>query len=57
MPAGSSVGGGMSRADLADLDDRLRRLEHETRSASTERTFGDGLRMLERKGTRKPPSA
>ena len=55
-PAGA-MGGGMSRADLADLDDRLRRLEHETRSASTERTFGDGLRMLERKGTRKPPGA
>jgi hypothetical protein len=47
---------GMSKADFADLEDRLRRLEHETRSASTERTFGDGLRMLERKGTRgKPP--
>ena len=56
-PSSSPVGGGMSRADLADLEDRLRRLEHETRSASTERTFGDGLRMLERKGTRKPPGA
>ena len=56
-PAGVAIGGGMSRAELADLEDRLRRLEHETRSASTERTFGDGLRMLERKGTRKPPSA
>lgn len=55
---GGLVGGGMSRADLADLDDRLRKLEHETRSASTERTFGDGLRMLERKGTRgQPPKA
>jgi DNA repair exonuclease SbcCD ATPase subunit len=52
------VGSGPSRADLADLEDRLRRLEHETRSASTERSFGDGLRMLERKGTRgEPPSA
>lgn len=57
-PTVGAAGGGMSRADLADLDDRLRRLEHETRSASTERTFGDGLRMLERKGTRgKPPSS
>ena len=56
-PTGVAIGGGMSRAELADLEDRLRRLEHETRSASTERTFGDGLRMLERKGTGKPPSA
>jgi DNA repair exonuclease SbcCD ATPase subunit len=46
---------GMSKADLADLEDRLRRLEQETRSASTERSFGDGLRMLERKGTRGEP--
>jgi chromosome segregation ATPase len=46
---------GMSRADLADLEDRLRRLEQETRSASTERSFGDGLRMLERRGTRGTP--
>jgi hypothetical protein len=47
----------MSKSDFADLEDRLRRLEHETRSASTERSFGDGLRMLERKGTQgKPPS-
>jgi len=47
----------MSKADFADLEDRLRRLEQETRSAATERTFGDGLRMLERKGTRgKPPT-
>ncbi len=53
--ASGLLGPGMSAADLADLDDRLRRLEHETRSASTERTFGDGLRMLERKGTRGNP--
>lgn len=56
---GQVVGGasGLSRADLDDLEDRLRRLEHETRSASSERTFGDGLRHLERKGVRgNPPS-
>ncbi len=55
--AASPVGSGLNRADLADLEDRLRRLEHETRSASTERSFGDGLRMLERKGSRKPPAS
>jgi DNA repair exonuclease SbcCD ATPase subunit len=50
--AGASPGGvgaGMSRAELEDLDDRLRKLEHETRVASSERTFG-GLRG-------KPPNA
>jgi chromosome segregation ATPase len=61
IEAGASpggVGGGMTRAELEDLDDRLRRLEHETRVASTERTFGDGLRTLERRGLRgKPPNA
>jgi len=57
-PTAGVAGGAMSRADLTDLEDRLRKLEHETRSASTERSFGDGLRMLERKGTRgKPPDA
>ena len=56
MPTVAPVSG-MSKADFADLEDRLRRLEHETRSASTERSFGDGLRMLERKGTQgKPPT-
>jgi DNA repair exonuclease SbcCD ATPase subunit len=53
-----ATGSGMSRADLADLDDRLRRLEQETRAATTERSFGDGLRQLERRGLRgKPPNA
>jgi len=48
---------GLSRAELDELDDRLRRLERETRDAS-ERTFGDGLRTLERKGLRgTPPNA
>ena len=54
--AAGPAGGGMSRSDLDDLDDRLRRLEQETRVASTEGTFGDGLRTLERKGVRgRPP--
>lgn len=61
LEGGASPGapaGGMSKADLADLEDRLRRLEQETRAASTERTFGDGLRQLERRGLRgKPGSA
>jgi DNA repair exonuclease SbcCD ATPase subunit len=53
-----SSGSSMSRADLNDLEDRLRRLEQETRAASTERTFGDGLRQLERRGVRgQPPDA
>ena len=48
---------GLSRAELDELDERLRRLERETRDAS-ERTFGDGLRTLERKGLRgTPPNA
>jgi DNA repair exonuclease SbcCD ATPase subunit len=57
--AGGAAGGdtGLSRAELDELDERLRRLERETRDAS-ERTFGDGLRKLERKGLRgTPPSA
>jgi hypothetical protein len=49
---------GMSRAELADLEDRLRRLEQETRDATIERSFGDGLRTLERRGLRRnPPNA
>ncbi|MGH3132816.1 MAG: hypothetical protein ACRDNY_03585 [Gaiellaceae bacterium] len=52
--AGGTVSGqggaGLSRAELAELDERLRRLEQQTREASSERTFGDGLRTLERKG-------
>ena len=54
---GSGSDTGLSRAELDELDDRLRRLERETRDAS-ERTFGDGLRTLERKGLRgTPPNA
>lgn len=47
---------GLSRAELDELDDRLRRLEQETREAAG-RSFGDGLRTLERKGLRNPPNA
>jgi DNA repair exonuclease SbcCD ATPase subunit len=51
-------GAGLSRAELSDLEDRLRRLEQETRDATVERTFGDGLRTLERRGFRgNPPNA
>ena len=48
---------GTSRAELAEIDERLRRLERETREAASDRTFGDALRSLERKGLRgTPPS-
>ena len=54
-------GGGVSitsRAELVEIDERLRRLERETREASTERGFGDALRTLEQKGLRgAPPSS
>ena len=40
----------MNRAELAELDERLRRLEQQTREASSERSFGDGLSALERRG-------
>jgi DNA repair exonuclease SbcCD ATPase subunit len=46
---------GLGRAELSDLEDRLRRLEQETRDATIERSFGDGLRTLERRGLRKQP--
>jgi len=52
---GAGLGSGASRAELDELDDRLRRLEQETRDDSVERTFGDGLRRLEKKGLRAPP--
>jgi DNA repair exonuclease SbcCD ATPase subunit len=51
----AAPGAGMSRAELDDLEDRLRRLEHETRVASTERSFGDTLRTIERRGLRGMP--
>jgi DNA repair exonuclease SbcCD ATPase subunit len=43
---------GLSRAELSDLEDRLERLERETRDNSIERSFGDGMRRLERRGLR-----
>jgi chromosome segregation ATPase len=47
-----------SKAELAEIDERLRRLERETRPAPTERGFGDALRALEQKGLRgAPPSS
>ncbi|MBA3332537.1 MAG: hypothetical protein H0U30_00980, partial [Actinobacteria bacterium] len=46
----TAVAAGMSRAELDELDERLRRLEQQTRTASAERSFGDGLRTLERRG-------
>jgi chromosome segregation ATPase len=49
--------GGASRGELEELEHRLDRLEHETRDNSTERSFDDGLRRLERKGFHgAPPS-
>jgi DNA repair exonuclease SbcCD ATPase subunit len=49
----SGVGAGrgaMTRAELDELDERIRRLEQQTREASADRGFGDGLRVLERRG-------
>jgi len=47
-----------SKAELAEIDERLRRLERETREAPTERSFGESLRALEHKGLRgAPPSS
>jgi DNA repair exonuclease SbcCD ATPase subunit len=47
-----------SKAELAEIDERLRRLERETRPSPTERGFGDALRALEQKGLRgAPPSS
>ena len=41
-----------SRAELDELDERLRRLERETRDATTSDGFGDSLRALEQRGLR-----
>ena len=46
--------GGASQEALEDLEERLNRLEHETRDDTPERSFDDGLRRLERKGFRGP---
>ena len=42
------------RAELAELDERLRRLERETRDAASPRGFGDDLKALEQRGLRGP---
>jgi chromosome segregation ATPase len=44
-----------NRAELAELDERLRRLERETRDASIPRGFDDDLRTLEQRGLRGLP--
>jgi hypothetical protein len=43
-----------SRAEMDELDERLRRLERETREATKEHGFGDSLRALEARGLRGP---
>jgi hypothetical protein len=45
-----------SRAELVELDERLRRLERETRDATASSSFGETLRSLEQKGLRGHPS-
>ena len=43
---------------MDELDERLRRLERETREATKEHGFGDSLRALENRGLRGgPPGA
>jgi DNA repair exonuclease SbcCD ATPase subunit len=41
-----------SRAEMDELDERLRRLERETRDATRDHGFGDSLRELEHRGLR-----
>ena len=41
-----------SRAEMDELDERLRRLERETRDATKESGFGDSLRAIEHRGLR-----
>ena len=41
-----------NRAEMDELDERLRRLERETREATKEHGFGDSLRALENRGLR-----
>lgn len=41
-----------SRAEMDELDERLRRLERETREATKEHGFGESLRALESRGLR-----
>lgn len=44
-----------NRAELAEIDERLRRLERETRDATAPRGFGDDLKTLEQRGLRGAP--
>ena len=46
-----------SRAEMDELDERLRRLERETREATRETGFGESLRALEDRGIRGSSSA
>ena len=41
---------------MAELDERIRRLERETRDAAASTSFGDTLRTLEQQGLRGRPS-
>lgn len=41
-----------NRAEMDELDERLRRLERETREATKEHGFGESLRALEHRGLR-----
>jgi hypothetical protein len=45
-----------SRAEMDELDERLRRLERETREATREHGFGESLRALEHRGLRGGPA-
>ena len=44
-----------NRAEMDELDERLRRLERETREATKDHGFGDSLRALEHRGLRGGP--
>ena len=46
-----------SRAEMDELDERLRRLERETREATKDQGFGESLRTLENRGLRGGSSA
>jgi len=45
-----------SRAEMDELDERLRRLERETREATKDHGFGESLRALENRGLRESSS-
>ena len=44
-----------NRAEMDELDERLRRLERETREATKDHGFGESLRALEHRGLRGSP--